>query len=30
VVFDKSADSNWALGWHQDRVATLWARPKAT
>jgi len=23
ILFDKSTDSNWALGWHQDRVIAV-------
>jgi hypothetical protein len=26
IVFDKSADNNWALGWHQDRTIAVRAR----
>jgi hypothetical protein len=26
VAFDKSAESNWALGWHQDRVVVAASR----
>ncbi|MEA3041149.1 MAG: hypothetical protein QOC65_638 [Sphingomonadales bacterium] len=26
LFFDKNADSNWALGWHQDRTIALRAR----
>jgi hypothetical protein len=26
ILFDKSADANWALGWHQDRSIAVTAR----
>ncbi|MEE3626195.1 phytanoyl-CoA dioxygenase family protein [Nitrospirillum sp. BR 11752] len=26
ILFDKTADSNWALGWHQDRTIAVAAR----
>lgn len=26
VLFDKSAESNWAVGWHQDRTITVRAK----
>ena len=26
VLFDKTAESNWALGWHQDRAIAVQAR----
>ncbi|RYY23356.1 MAG: phytanoyl-CoA dioxygenase [Sphingomonadales bacterium] len=26
LLFDKSPDTNWALGWHQDRVIAVQAR----
>lgn len=26
IAFDKSPDSNWALGWHQDRTVNVAAR----
>ncbi|SFS10045.1 phytanoyl-CoA dioxygenase family protein [Sphingomonas jatrophae] len=29
VLFDKSADANWSLAWHQDRVITVRRRQSA-
>jgi hypothetical protein len=26
IIFDKTPDTNWALGWHQDRTVALKAR----
>ena len=29
ILFDKTADRNWALGWHQDRTIVVEARANA-
>lgn len=29
ILFDKTAEANWALGWHQDRTIALRARREA-